>query len=572
MKLKKAIKKIVALGAGASMVGATMLGALAAADLSTYPEPFVKDGVFNALIVVGESAATQDVLGAIDIATSLQYASKTVETVEGGTAVTLEGDSYRIDKASNFVEIGENVSSVVSAGSPTIGESQLSGLSGGTFRNSKGAFDYNEYLELPLSAAVSFTTDPDDDTDTPAFYLVLDSGTQAYKYSVEFPVALEADLGSTPSTSISQLENKKITLVGEEYTITSAKLTNGDDIELTLMAGALQDVLEEGTSKTYTLNGKDYEVSLDYVGTVGTTSSCKFTINGEVTDTLQEGETYRTIDGTEIGIRDIMENEAGEAAGGDKVEFFLGAKKLVIDDDDYDDTTASGNNIEYGSETIDDVTGSVFGSNTSSVIKINSLRFQWILADDVYIPVGGKLSEHQEEEGDLFANFDIAFEGLTTSPTEDIVLSPRGDNRYTIEFTNKAGDEISVPYVDADYDNSGSVKYGYGSKTLHICEPRTTNASTNHGIPSNFTIKKNDYFIVTSGSPPTKDLNTYLLQYKGYVNTSGSETVSFKNVGTGETFETTNLVGNTDTSTWGNTSATAHGYIKIGTDSWRFWL
>ena len=51
MKVRKAIKKIAALGAGITMVGATILGAMAA-DLSAYPAPFVQNGQFNALIIV----------------------------------------------------------------------------------------------------------------------------------------------------------------------------------------------------------------------------------------------------------------------------------------------------------------------------------------------------------------------------------------------------------------------------------------------------------------------------------------------------------------------------------------
>ena len=43
MEVKKAIKKIIALGVGTSMMGATLLGGMAA-DLSEYPAPFIKDG------------------------------------------------------------------------------------------------------------------------------------------------------------------------------------------------------------------------------------------------------------------------------------------------------------------------------------------------------------------------------------------------------------------------------------------------------------------------------------------------------------------------------------------------
>ncbi len=76
MKLRKAIKKIVALGTGLSMVGATLLGASAAADLKAYPGQFIKDGVFNGVIVFGDTAAASDVAGSVDIATNLQYLAK----------------------------------------------------------------------------------------------------------------------------------------------------------------------------------------------------------------------------------------------------------------------------------------------------------------------------------------------------------------------------------------------------------------------------------------------------------------------------------------------------------------
>ena len=94
MRLKKAIRKIVALGTGATMVGATILGAMAAADLASYPAPFVADGGFNSLIVVGAKAMTEDVLGSIDVATSLQYAN-TVTTAVPGTGSVVSVLSLR---------------------------------------------------------------------------------------------------------------------------------------------------------------------------------------------------------------------------------------------------------------------------------------------------------------------------------------------------------------------------------------------------------------------------------------------------------------------------------------------
>ena len=55
MEVKKAIKKVVALGIGAAMVGTTIMGAMAA-SLADYPKPFVQDGKFNGYIVLGDNA------------------------------------------------------------------------------------------------------------------------------------------------------------------------------------------------------------------------------------------------------------------------------------------------------------------------------------------------------------------------------------------------------------------------------------------------------------------------------------------------------------------------------------
>ncbi|MCA9478397.1 MAG: S-layer protein, partial [Nanoarchaeota archaeon] len=87
MNVKKQIKKIAAVGVSLAIAATTMVSALAY-DLSSYPAPFVEDGVANGAIVVGASAATQDVLGAIDIAASLQADSKSATAVAGTTTVT----------------------------------------------------------------------------------------------------------------------------------------------------------------------------------------------------------------------------------------------------------------------------------------------------------------------------------------------------------------------------------------------------------------------------------------------------------------------------------------------------
>ena len=80
MNLKKIVRKVAAVGAGATMVGATLMGALAT-SLADYPSPFVSDGAFDAVLVVGDNAAAADIIGVTDIAMALQFSMKTTEAV-----------------------------------------------------------------------------------------------------------------------------------------------------------------------------------------------------------------------------------------------------------------------------------------------------------------------------------------------------------------------------------------------------------------------------------------------------------------------------------------------------------
>jgi len=102
MKLRKAIKKIVALGA-TTLLGATMIAS--AADLSEYPVPFISDGKFSGMLVVGDKAAAEDVIGVSDIAMSLQYAATTSAGTATTTTTTVEGDAWRVGTSSKKLEM-----------------------------------------------------------------------------------------------------------------------------------------------------------------------------------------------------------------------------------------------------------------------------------------------------------------------------------------------------------------------------------------------------------------------------------------------------------------------------------
>jgi S-layer protein (TIGR01564 family) len=107
MKFRNTIKKIAALGVGATMLGTTMMGALAA-DLSNYPNMFMQDNKFNAVLVVGSQAAPIDIVGAIDMAYSLQAAAtETTDVSIAGTTTVTTTSGVEVAASGNHLNLKE---------------------------------------------------------------------------------------------------------------------------------------------------------------------------------------------------------------------------------------------------------------------------------------------------------------------------------------------------------------------------------------------------------------------------------------------------------------------------------
>ena len=108
MGFKKIIKRIIALGTGASMVGATIFGAYAA-ELADYPNQFISNGKFTGVLVVGDKAAAEDVIGVSDIAVSLQFAATQPVSVTGGSTISAEGEAWKVGTSTKILEISEKL-------------------------------------------------------------------------------------------------------------------------------------------------------------------------------------------------------------------------------------------------------------------------------------------------------------------------------------------------------------------------------------------------------------------------------------------------------------------------------
>ena len=535
MNFGKTIKRISALGLGASMVGATIFGAMAA-DLTQYPSQYIKDGKFTGVLVVGDKAAAEDVIGVTDIQSSLQFAATKPAGLAAGD-IAVEGDAWKVGTSTKILEMSETN---LAAGDSTetirnittfIDSSELNALASGTVTNSKGDAPFNQYLYLLGPSAgqntgiISYT---EDDLDVTADFLYFRSGKEIGRYLLEFTTSLESDVDDSAGTATStgtyltDFEDIDLTMFGKPYNIVQARRTptSGKGVTLTLMGGAIKDTLNEQSTKTYTISGKDYEVTLDFVDS----NSAKFTVNGESTRDMIDGDTDKLSDGTVIGVSDILYQDY--AGGVHNAQFFLGAQKVELKDTDISDVGSS-NSLKIDDDTIDDATITIEGTDDNSTFKITRIHVNMTADDDFYVPAGSKLSENPDldEPAVLFTNnWDFEYKGLKEVETEEIKLDTSGNKRYKLVFKDGNGDKVELPLVEAM--SASALEFGEKDKPLILKENRT--------------IRKDNYLVLTDSTENRGDRKSFVLQYKGAdKSTADSPVLKFKNLGSSETIEQT---------------------------------
>lgn len=564
MKVKKIVKCILSAGAGATMLGATVMGAMAA-DLSNYPDMLVEDGVFNGLMVVGENAAAVDNLAMTDIAASMKYKAS-----DAGATVSVEGDAFLVKSGNDELEYAESVGPAATGVVDFLDDADLAALADGELVSSQGSFTYEQFLHFD-NPVVNITYEEDEDDVTALFTKVVD-GRMFARYEANFLEAAESDVDASASYKLDDLEDKSITLLGKTYEIVRARsdlASQGAKVTLTLMSGAASDSILEGESKTYTVDDKEYEVSLTFTSSA---NQAKFTINGEATPLMDEGDTETLSDGTVVGLSEVLYQDY--AGGVHQADFFLGADKLELEDDSIN-TTGSSDELKVNDETIDgadvEIQGSVLDPVTSSSddgeIELDIITVNMTSQEDYYIAAGETLSGQPEltEKELLFTkNWDLRFEGMDPSIlTDEIkVQDQSGEKEYWLTFTNVKGDVINFPIAYAV--TAGGLRLGSQDDPLRL---NTTQVADEM------------YFILNDDTD--EDSVTHVVQYKGADDrATSSPNAKFKIVATGETVERPVTFGTGSASatfnlklagtTYNFVNATAGG--KVDNDDWNITL
>lgn len=569
MKVRNIIHKAAVVGSSAAMLGATVMGALAY-DLADYPMNFIVDGQFDGKIVIGEKAATSDVLGAVDISASLQANSVTTEEVEiPGAAgeVNLDGDAFKIQAGSDLLEIREDIGSVYD----TLTDSELEALRGGSITTDEGNTDYNQYLRFEdstnsislQSMAVNYV---EDEEDVLGDFLVVDDNFPFFEWEIEFTEGLESD---TTGGELTDLEDEVFNIFGTDFTFVNSVIdTSNDDVTLEFMAGDVSDTLREGETKTYTIDGVDYEVTAVFISDPSGNNAApeaKFAVNGEIADSLTDGGTDTLNNGLQIGVRDLLVNSREGV-----VEFFLGANKIEFTDTNYGDATLSSGEyagtVEIANENIEDGSVAIVGQELSSGAKFEITNIKYRLKADasvgstIYVPPGHGVREFLDEpEGMLSPTFDILYEGLSQPAFTPLNVEAQSDHSYELTLTNVRGKQYSdVPLVT---NKDGTFLWGDDEDRFWFTEPSLNFTGTDGTVPAGlgntntattpFPIFDDHYFVLSENAigASNEKTDSAVMRYDD-IDTS-DRILTFTDMSTGEDRQVTYTTETTNTAVLG---------------------
>lgn len=306
LKAKTAIKRVAAMTTGGLMLGATALGAVAAADLGEYPAPFITDGTWTGLVVVGSNANAADIVGATDIVGRLTQAA--VSPVSGGTVTVAGGKNKQ-------VVIGTALNDSSNAFGAELDDSDISTLSDTEVNIDIGSdkdYDYREIIKLDanpgegmeIQTAITSSTYLNDDWAADTFLVM---PTDGIRYDYRFDESLTDGNWFNDSTSDNSIE---IDFLGSSLKVTAATagsvtaevgtnyfLTVGDTVMIDGKTVKLVNVASTGTTVVIDVDGVQETVTTTS-NEIGTSNVKVRAISSFYSDALAE-RSAKVLIGTE---------------------------------------------------------------------------------------------------------------------------------------------------------------------------------------------------------------------------------------------------------------------------------
>ena len=485
------------------IAGAVLIGATAGmASAASYPEPFTG----NTAVVAGVNANFADTLAAGEIVSNLNAVA--VGTGGGDTTI-VGGEFVKLDKSSNHLNLRDALNGPF--GSTVDYDDFPELLADGEYTaEDSDDFSYEQKITLGAQVLSHFRdSDYEDqeglDDKTPTLGINISDGGFIMNYTLDF---LDQAASTITSGDLDDFEGSSLPLLGKEFYVSDAKNVTW---VLTLLDSATESVISEGDTVTMSLNGVQYQVTLDVVADTETI----FTINGETTRTLNEGETFKLSNDVYLAVRDII--YVSKETGISRVSFSLGSGKLEI---------TSGNDVKINDESISDLKAWITeGTHTATESKLDKIEIEWRANDDMFI------TPNSEIELPGFGGIKLSMTDIIRNEEEMATLANDGDDSVVLEAPVKDGKaELNLLYANATGEFTGIGKSA--TERLLTVAPTASDAR----FWKKFSAAEFHEKMVISYNSST-DAESYVLSFTTNEDTSsGRNETTVKNEVTGETW------------------------------------
>lgn len=443
-KITKLSTKAKAVAGSALFLGATIVGgaAMAAAqdgssgNLGDYPAPFVDDGEVDTNIIVGDDAATIDVVGAVDIAGALSQQAFTEEE----QTVTVEGVPGW--SAANGLTLNRANQHLFLDDATDAGESRLDDRDAEILESTEFTSEDGESVDVDFEVEIQSNSQVFDagagDLDDPALYVAMPNrgsvdtdGNSLFEATIEFSETVNFDETEDGNDYVALEDGDEIELFGQTYTFSDESGTD----ELILYGDSETFTAEYREPETFTVDGNEHTVEVRYVGDDGDSATIR--VDGD-TESVDDGDTIR-LSGQDVRVRDIF--RTGPDGEGDIV-FGIGSEELSIQDDrvELDGDRVRGVDVDLDS-----------GGDFTDVDGI-TIAFGGEGTDDDLVEAGDSYVDT------VFGQLEFHYGGLNADAADEYAeafeVEAEEDDGATFTTTSDAGEEAEIQIAD-DEGNLG---------------------------------------------------------------------------------------------------------------------
>ncbi len=450
-----------------------------AATLADYPKPFITtDGAADFLVVVGKTAATDDVVGAVDIAARLggeTGTTKTVGATAAGLSITGEGKALATSSTKVFLNNSMGKSGLRNTMTkddlPTV-------LATGTMSDADASttHTYQQFIYLTPSATANpnyeleFNKPGSSSSVDPTYnFGRFPTSPTDIDYFYRTYVTFDKDVNGTTAVG------EKLALFGNTYTIHSDTtfIAGGTSNKLVLAGGSETVIMKGAETQTVTISGKTYDITLD-----GVTSTPKASVTvktGGTSDSkdISVGAT-QTINGLSIFVDSATQLSTTDQTQ-NKAKLLLGSQKVVLQ---------HGSKVKLG-DTEDSVDGTYVNLTVSSgKLSAFQVAVGGRSSNDDFLKMGGEYKDI------AWKTFSIAFPGISSELTDSardlLSITPSGDNLLQAQLT------------DAN-SNTKTVNWAYKASSTGTAFSLADSSGNAIRVEENQTVTKDEYFVTDAG-------------------------------------------------------------------------